>query len=124
MFSIKRKEKVQMNFIGSPQCGNAGDMKFTVDVEGFGYKLDNNGFVFDSFHLFDLFNELRKGQWSGSCEGIGLFCAQWLFDKDQGVEGVSVTVTTESTNQLTIQVSRLDAIHAEIFEHAIKRVQK
>lgn len=122
MFSIKRKEKVLMNFIGSPQCGNAGDMKFTVEVEGFGDKLDSQGFVFDSFHLFDLFKELQTGRWSGSCEGIGIFCAKWLFDKDPGVNFVEVTVTTESTNQLQIQIQRSEIY---IFEgHAIKRIQK
>lgn len=121
MFSIKRKEKVLMNFIGSPQCGNAGDMKFTVEVEGFGDELDSNGFVFDSFHLFDLFKELQTGRWSGSCEGIGIFCAEWLLKKEPGVVSVKVVVTTESTNQLTIHLNRTPRY--PLSHHAIKRVK-
>lgn len=104
MFSIKRQEKLKMNFTGSPQCGNAGDMKFTISVEGFGETLDSDGFVFDSALLFELFMELKKGQWSGSCEAIGVYCCQWLFRKTVFVTEVVATITTESTNVLTIRL--------------------
>lgn len=106
MFSIKRREKVKMNFEGSPQCGNAGDMKFDVTVEGFGANLDSDGFVFDSVNLFELFNVIQRGRWSGSCEGIGIFCAHWLMAKDSGVEWVVTTIVTERGNQLTITIDR------------------
>lgn len=120
MFSITRKQKVKMNFIGSPQCGNAGDMKFTVEVKGTGFELDSQGFVFDSFHLFELFKELESGHWSGSCEGIGVFCAEWLFAKDPGVAVVGVNVTTESGNVLTITLAKG---HDDGMFQSIKRVE-
>ena len=106
MFSIKRQEKIKMNFTGSPQCGNAGDMKFTISVEGFGETLDSDGFVFDSALLFELFMDLKKGRWSGSCEAIGVYCCEWLLHRSPAVYRVEVKVTTESTNVLTINLTR------------------
>lgn len=123
VYSIKRQEKVTMNFEGSPQCGNAGDMKFQISVEGRGYDLDNSGFVFDSAHLARLFMQLKKGKWHGSCEGIGLYCSRWLYDADPGVASATVTITTESTNVLSITTSRydLDKEWSKLSDKAIKR---
>ncbi len=121
MFSIKgTRKKLQMNFTGSPQCGNAGDMKFTISVEGFGSTLDSQGFVFDSYSLHDLFSDLTRWRWSGSCEGIGVYCAAWLFDKEPSVTHLTVRVITESTNELTISLYR-DEI-GKFREKAIKRI--
>ena len=122
MFSIKRQEKLKMNFTGSPQCGNAGDMKFTISVEGFGETLDSDGFVFDSALLFELFTELRKGRWSGSCEAIGVYCCQWLFRATPWLRRVTVTVTTESTNVLTISLNADELYDVRIL--ALKRIEE
>lgn len=119
-FSIHRKEKIKMNFEGSPQCGNAGDMKFEIGIEGTGNTLDSQAFVFDSMSLFELFMELKKGKWHGSCEGIGVYCANWLFNKEPTVLFITVKVTTESTNTLTITLDRKGAkevIHSGIHRH-------
>ncbi len=121
MFSIKgTRRKMQMNFTGSPQCGNAGDLKFTVSIEGKGNTLDSDGFVFDSVSLHDLFEELQRGHWRGSCEGIGVYCCEWLFKREPSVNSVKVTIVTESTNELTIELYRGQS--GEFADKAIKQV--
>lgn len=119
-FSIRRREKIQMNFTGSPQCGNAGDMNFDISVTGMGAQLDENGFVFDSVHLAELFDVLREGRWHGSCEGIGLFCAKWLFERDAGMYSVETEIITESGNRLWIYVDKY-GVSTEL-EKAIRQV--
>lgn len=125
IFSIRRKQKVKMNFTGSPQCGNAGDMKFEIDVVVSGANLDKNGFLFDSHLLFEVFNILTDParRWNGSCEGIGLWVAQFFLVRGKHsplVESVSTTITTESGNQLTITIGRDDQSSAK---HILKEIE-
>lgn len=105
-FRIVRRGQFTVTLGADSPCYARGGQVFGYRISVESRRLDERGFIMDSFAIPNVFERYGRGVWSGPCEALAIDAVRDLIDANRQLSAVEVEIKTPNGTEVSVSWER------------------